>query len=274
MEDLVAMLVAWKAVVVGVWFALFFVGERLLPAAVPPPSARVPGPGWRRLGSNVALWVGNSVMSVLVVVPLTVAATQAWPELGAWRPDWWTGLPGLALDVVLLDFLIYWWHRANHVVGFFWRFHEVHHRDRFLDTTSAVRFHTGEVLLSALARAAIIVPLALPLPSILAFEALVLMGTIFHHSNLRLAPSLERPLSLVVITPSIHWVHHHAVRADTDSNYGTLFSFWDRLFSSRSRHRRLPEMRIGVEGEDERPLPGLLALPFLPRRAAAPSSGA
>lgn len=266
MDDLLATLLAWNTAVVGVWFALFFIGERLAPAAPAPAEIRFPGPGWRRIVRNIALWAGNAVLSLLVVVPLTQAAAQAWPELGAWRPGWWAGLPGVALDIVVLDFLIYWWHRANHEFVPLWRFHEVHHRDRFLDTTSAVRFHAGEVLLSALARAAIIVPLALPVTSILAFETLVLIGTIFHHSNLRLPAALERALAHVVITPSIHWVHHHAVRTDTDSNYGTLFSFWDRLFGSRSRSLRQPEMAIGVEGHDEEKLPRLLALPFLPRR--------
>ena len=69
-------------------------------------------------------------------------------------------------------------------------------------------------------------------------------------------------MSIAVITPGIHWVHHHAARVDTDSNYGTLFSFWDRLFRTRSPTRRTPTMMIGVEGESERALPTLLARPF------------
>ena len=88
----------------------------------------------------------------------------------------------------LLDGLIYWWHRANHEWPLLWRFHVVHHLDRFLDATSAIRFHFGEVLISATARAGAIVLLGFPLASILAFETLVLIATVFHHSNLRLPP--------------------------------------------------------------------------------------
>jgi sterol desaturase/sphingolipid hydroxylase (fatty acid hydroxylase superfamily) len=66
----------------------------------------------------------------------------------------------------------------------------------------------------------------------------------------------------VIITPSIHWVHHHAMRADTDSNYGTIFSFWDPLFRSRSRTRRWTTMPIGVEGSRDRPLLRLIVTPF------------
>src|SRR3546814_14614450 len=99
-----------------------------------------------------------------------------------------------------------------------------HHLDRFLDSTSALRFHFGEVLLSALARAAVVVALGFPFTSVLAFEALVLVATLFHHSNLRLPPALERPLARIVVTQSIPWVHHHAVPPHPDSNYPTVAS--------------------------------------------------
>jgi sterol desaturase/sphingolipid hydroxylase (fatty acid hydroxylase superfamily) len=140
----------------------------------------------------------------------------------------------------------------------------VHHLDRFLDTTSAVRFHFGEVVLSALARAGVVLALNIPFVSVLVFEAVVLFAAIFHHSNVRLPPTLEGTLARLVVTPSIHWVHHHRVRRDTDSNYGTLFSFWDELFGSRSATKRTAEMPIGVERRDEQPLLRLLARPFLP----------
>jgi sterol desaturase/sphingolipid hydroxylase (fatty acid hydroxylase superfamily) len=270
MDTLLATLLAWKTAVVGVWFAAFFLAEHLAPAAAPPPGAviapRLDAPGWRRLARNIVLWMANSVLALLIVLPLTRWAADSAPLLGHWRPLWWAGTAGLLLDLLLLDFLIYWWHRANHRAGFLWRFHDVHHRDEFLDTTSAVRFHSGEVLLSALARAAIIVPLALPLVSVLVFETVVLLAALFHHSNARLPRWFERPLSWLIITPSIHWVHHHAVRADTDSNYGTLLSVWDRLFGSKSSTPRRLDMPIGVEGERDADLPGLAALPFRARR--------
>ena len=258
LADIPAWPVLAKGGIVFVWFALFFVAERLAPAAEP-----LAATGLRRLGRNFAFWLINTLLSPLVVIPLTAWAAAHCPYL---RPDWWSGGPGLAFDVLLLDFLIYWWHRANHEWPLLWRFHEVHHLDRFLDSTSAIRFHFGEVLLSAGVRAAIVLLLGFPFASIVLFESLLLCATIFHHSNLRLPAGLERALSLTIITPGIHWVHHRAVRADTDSNYGTLFSFWDRMFRTRSPTRRTPEMPIGVEGEDERALPALLARPFRRRR--------
>jgi sterol desaturase/sphingolipid hydroxylase (fatty acid hydroxylase superfamily) len=246
-----------KGTVTLSWFALLFLAERLWPASPRPADA-----GLRRLGRNGSLWIINALLSPLVVLPLTAWAAGHRAEF---RPDWWSGWLGLGLDIVALDFLIYWWHQANHRLAFLWRFHEVHHLDRFLDSTSAVRFHFGEVLLSAAARAVVILLVGFPFVSVLVFEALLLCATMFHHSNLRLPSGMERRLAALIVTPSIHWVHHHAVRRDTDSNYGTLFSFWDRLFATRSPTLRSPTMPIGVEGRPEGVLPGLLARPFRAR---------
>lgn len=279
-ESLLLPLLAAKAAIVAAWVVALFAAERLWPAAMRPPDAaenwrqlaalrdRGLARGWARLARNLALWLINTGLSPLIVLPLTAWAAARGVDFGL-RPDWWSGWPGLVADLLLLDGLIYWWHRANHRFPFLWRFHAVHHLDRFLDTTSALRFHFGEVLLSALARAAVIVALGIPLTSVLAFEGLVLVATAFHHSNLRLPRPVERALSWVVVTPAIHWVHHHAVRCDTDSNYATILSLWDPLFGSRSATPRRPDMPIGVEGAREESLPSLLIRPFRSRSAAA-----
>ncbi len=248
-------LLVWKSAAVAAWFALFFLAERVHAAAMP----RAVAAPWHRLGRNMLLWAANAVMSPLLVLPLSALAAAHSLD---WRPLWWRGAGGLAVELLLLDMLIYWWHRASHVVPFLWRFHSVHHRDRFLDATTALRFHPGEVLLSAAARALVIIVLAMPLASVLVFEGLVLLATIFHHSNLKLPPRLERCLSWLVVTPSIHWVHHHRLRRDTDANYSTVLSLWDRLFTSRSPTRRSPDMTIGMEGGEELPLGELLLSPF------------
>lgn len=267
-------LIAIKGAIVLTAWLVFALVERWRPAAGGPLLlrwGRATAAAWRRAGRNIGLFTINLVLGPLIVVPITLWAADF--SLGL-RPGWWSGWTGLVLDLVLLDFWIYWWHRANHVLPLLWRFHAVHHLDETLDTTSAFRFHAGEVALSALVRAVVIVAFDLPLTSVILFEALVQTSALFHHSDMKLPPRLERLLALVIITPSIHWVHHHALRADTDSNYGTFFSFWDRLFGSRSRTRRTPAMPIGVERLHDLPLPALLASPFVPqpRANAAPAS--
>ena len=252
-----------KIIGVGGWLALLFGLERWRPRAVdslrhnPPPDE---GPyGWRRLLRNGVLWGGNIAISPLIVLPITLLAASFSPVV---RPEFLQGWAGVLLDILILDLAIYWWHRLNHEIPFLWRFHEVHHLDERLDTTTAVRFHFGEVILSACARAVPILALGIPLTTVVIFELLVLISAIFQHSNISLPPRLERTLSKVLITPSIHWVHHHAIRADTDSNYGTILSIWDPLFGTRSKTERSPAMPIGVQGLKDVPLRQLIVRPF------------
>ncbi|MDG2285918.1 MAG: sterol desaturase family protein [Alphaproteobacteria bacterium] len=252
MDEITQTLLEYKSIVVGVWLVLLFFGERLVPSA-----ERVGG--WTRVLRNAGLWGVNIGLSLAIIVPLSRWATDSALD---WRPDWFDGLLSIAIDIVILDFLIYWWHRANHVVPVLWRFHQVHHLDEFLDVTSSVRFHFGEVLLSACFWALIILALDMPLASVLAFEGVVLLAAAFQHSNLSLAKNREKAISGLLITPSIHWVHHHAVRDDTDSNYGTIFSFWDPLFGSRSPTSRTPEMKMGVESRSDVNILALLIRPF------------
>jgi sterol desaturase/sphingolipid hydroxylase (fatty acid hydroxylase superfamily) len=233
-----------------------FVLERVFPVA--PKLA-----GFARLTKNISLAAVNAILSPLIVLPLTLLATGYALQ---WRPQWLEGGLGFAFDTLVLDLWLYWWHRANHRLPFLWRFHEVHHLDETLDTTSAVRFHFGEVLLSSMARAVVILVLAVPFSSVVVFEAAIALAAIFHHSNLRLPIGVERALSAVIVTPSIHWVHHHAERRDTDSSYATVLSLWDRLFGSRSSFIRTPSMQIGVEGSHDVTLPNLLLRPFRSRR--------
>jgi sterol desaturase/sphingolipid hydroxylase (fatty acid hydroxylase superfamily) len=245
-----------KTVIVALWFAAFFIAERLARAASPPKSPA-------RLVHNGGLW-----LIVLALSPLIVAPMTAWGANHVlWmRPQWMTvgaaGAAILVLDLVLLDLWTYWLHRAYHRMPAMWRLHEVHHRDEFLDTTSAVRFHAGEVVLSATLRLIPIAILALPLATVVIFETLVLCAAVFHHSNIRLPERLESFLSGFVVTPSIHWVHHHAVGRDTNSNYATILSLWDPLFGSRSASRRFQDMKIGVEGFEDKPLLGLILMPL------------
>ena len=251
MDRIAVFLQSKGGIVLAVLVALLVL-ERLFPVA------RALG-GLRRLARNFSLASLNAILSFAVVVPVSGLAAQ-WAL--DWRPAAWSGWVGLALDLVILDCWIYWWHRANHELPFLWRFHEIHHLDEFLDASSALRFHFGEVFLSALVRAAVILLLGVPFAHVVVFETLIALVTMFHHSNVRVPPRLERLVSFVIVTPSIHWVHHHALRADTDSNYSTLLSVWDRLFASRSRTLRSVDMPIGVEGGLDRGIMALVRRPF------------
>jgi sterol desaturase/sphingolipid hydroxylase (fatty acid hydroxylase superfamily) len=259
-EGLTGLLQSKAAWIVG--FAVLMIGlERLFPAARPLAAAHLASFADRlfRVARNISLAGLNAVLSPLIVIPVSAVAAQ-WSL--DWRPPWWQGTGGLVLDLLILDFWIYWWHVANHRIPLLWRFHEVHHLDQFLDATTALRFHAGEVVLSSLVRASVIFLLGVPLTSVVVFEAAIMVAALFHHSNLKIPSRIEEPLSWIVVTPAIHWVHHHAVRRDTDSNYATILSMWDRLFGNRSPTRRWAEMPIGVERLADTRLFELLVRPF------------
>lgn len=248
-----------KFTILLAWLPALATWERLQPKAERP--ARSDGP---RLLRNVGLWLGNTAMSPLLTVPITAGAAG----LALWtRPESTQAWPLWIVDLLVLDLWIYWWHRANHEIGALWRFHQVHHLDEFLDVSTGLRFHPGEVLLSALVRGALIAALAMPLSSVLIYEVMVLAGAAFQHSNVRLAPRLEAALRWVIVTPSHHWVHHHAVRRDTDSNYATVLTLWDRLFASLSPTQRTPDLPMGLEGARDMGLLTLAALPFSRRES-------
>ena len=188
-----------------------------------------------------------------------------------WRSEaWQTGALPLVCDLLIIDALIYWWHRANHAIPFLWRFHEVHHLDTELDSTTGVRFHFGEVVLSALVRSLFVILLDIPLASVLVAEIMLQLASLLQHANLRLPNVWERRLGYVLVTPRWHEFHHRARRQDTDSNYGNLLSLWDRLFASANPQHTPASVGIGVERRSDLPLLALLLSPFRLKRSSVP----
>jgi sterol desaturase/sphingolipid hydroxylase (fatty acid hydroxylase superfamily) len=164
-----------------------------------------------------------------------------------------------------MDLTFYYWHLANHRIPVLWRFHAVHHIDPDLDVSTALRFHFGEIALSAGLRLLQVTLIGIDAATYAIYEITFQANTLFHHSNVRLPVRLERWLNLLLVTPRMHGIHHSEVRAETDSNYSVVLPWWDRL------HRRLclnvPQSRltIGVpaycEPADQRLL-SLLTMPF------------
>lgn len=169
------------------------------------------------------------------------------------------------LAILLLDVWTYWWHRANHEIQFLWRFHRMHHSDPWMDVTTARRFHPGEILFSSLLRLPLIFLLGIHLRELLLYG--VLMGVVvdFHHANIALPEQLDRFLRTLIVTPAMHKVHHSHLQPETDSNYTSLLSVWDRLFGSFRLRPDLAAIEIGLDDWSAPPFQtakGLLATPF------------
>jgi sterol desaturase/sphingolipid hydroxylase (fatty acid hydroxylase superfamily) len=165
--------------------------------------------------------------------------------------------------VLLLDYTLWWWHRLNHVAPPLWRFHVVHHLDRDLDASTALRFHFGEMALAALFRATQVRFLGVDEEALLWWQRVLLVSILFHHSNIELPERFERRLVRVFVTPRMHGIHHSEVMEQTNSNWSSLFSWWDMLHGTFIYDVPQASITIGVEGfREDLGLPKLLALPF------------
>ena len=174
------------------------------------------------------------------------------------------------LAFLLMDLTFYYWHLANHKLAVLWRFHTVHHLDPDLDVSTALRFHPGEVLLSAGFRVLQVSLLGVSPLTCMLYEGVFQASTLFHHSNVRLPLRAERLLNLVLVTPRMHGIHHSVVAEETNANYATVFSWWDRLHRSMRLDVPQATLVIGVpayhEPRDNAWWP-VLTLPFRPQRA-------
>jgi len=213
------------------------------------------------LGAAVGL-----VAAPLLVLAERLGAGQGW---GVCALDAVDGIGCTIAVLLLFDLWMYAWHRANHRIPLLWRFHRVHHTDPSMDSTTALRFHPGELLLSNLANLPIVVLLGMTLSQLIVYKTLMIVVILFHHSNLAVPARVDRLLRTVIVSPAVHRVHHSVVRSETDSNYGTLFSFWDRLFGSYRRRADGHAIRFGIGAYDDnrwQQLRGLLELPLKPVR--------
>ncbi len=212
---------------------------------------------WHRITKNYGFFAINALVAGLIIIPLTQYFTNLWH----YRPD---NSYFLLADILIYDLMIYGWHRLNHQIKFLWRFHQIHHYDNAIDVSTAVRFHFGEVILSAIFRIPIIIIFDMPNESIIIAETILLCASIFQHANWNLSPKWDKIISLIFITPAWHFLHHHAIQADTDSHYGNVFSFWDRIFQTRAQSKfRKANMIIGLQAKTDKDFMRLLKQPFL-----------
>lgn len=217
--------------------------------------------------------LGLAVLSILVIrVSVGAAAWQA----ATWAAENQIGLFNLtpiptrlniALSLLLLDLAIYAQHIAAHRWLWFWRLHQVHHSDLDFDTTTAVRFHPFEIMLSMLYKVAMALLLGVDPNGIIAFEIILNGCALFNHGNIGLPNTWERRLRYLIVTPNMHRIHHSALTKETDSNYGFSLSCWDRLFKTYTADAKLPQvdMTIGLhEFRDQAELSffQLLIMPF------------
>jgi sterol desaturase/sphingolipid hydroxylase (fatty acid hydroxylase superfamily) len=225
----------------------------------------------RRLVRNYVFSLPAFVLLRLALIPIPLAIS-IWAARAHFGLLHWIPLPGIVVasaSFLLMDWAYYWWHYATHRVPLLWRFHNVHHTDLDLDVTTAARFHFGEILFSIPFRILVVLLFGIPPLVYLVFEIVFESASLFHHSNWRLSLGVERFLNHIIVTPRMHGIHHSIVERETDSNWGTIFCWWDKLHRSLRRDIRQDELTIGVAAfrdEEELTVGKLLALPFKEQR--------
>ena len=176
-------------------------------------------------------------------------------------------IAAIVAAVLLLDFWHYAWHILWHKIPILWRFHVVHHHDPEVDSTTAFRFHTGEIILSMTALALAVPFFGLTMIHILIFKLILLSTSLFHHANVKIPAHIDRALRAVIVTPRMHWVHHSRWTPETDSNYSAIFSIWDRLFGTYRVREDTRDIELGLDGysaADTDTLRGILLTPVGP----------
>jgi sterol desaturase/sphingolipid hydroxylase (fatty acid hydroxylase superfamily) len=212
------------------------------------------GLGFSAVTASVAMWARQAQFGLL----------NRWDG-----PLWFETL----LALLLFDGWMYLWHRANHAVPFLWRFHRMHHSDPDVDVTTALRFHAGEIAVSSALRLALIPLLGLQIWQVILYETLLLPVIAFHHSNVALPERWDRRLRAVIVSPNMHRVHHSDWQPETDSNFASIFSWWDRLAKTYRLRNDVRTLRYGLrefDSIDWQSLWGLLKTPFASPRGDIP----
>jgi sterol desaturase/sphingolipid hydroxylase (fatty acid hydroxylase superfamily) len=254
-ESFIRLFLFWGAL-------LFFLTLEILIPYRPPSVSKV-----KRWTNNLALTIFNSILLNLVfasaiVFTATYAQTHKIGMLNVVQAPTWLKI---FITVAFMDFMLYVWHLLNHEVPLLWRFHRVHHSDLNMDVSTATRFHFGELAISAVIKISLIFFLGASPIGVLIFESLLVLCAQFHHSSLKISKSFETLWWILFVPPSMHRIHHSVKIKERNSNYGTIFSIWDRFLGTLLANLDQTKIRIGVgayQKPDKLNFHQLLVMPF------------
>jgi sterol desaturase/sphingolipid hydroxylase (fatty acid hydroxylase superfamily) len=229
---------------------------------------------WHHAGINIFFTITTIIVNFILAFILIKTASwttennfgilQLLPEI----PIWLYTIIGLLLLDLIGAYLV---HFVEHKIKFLWRFHLIHHTDTWIDTTTANRHHPGESVIRFVFTTLGVLIVGSPMWMVFLYQSLSVIFSQFNHANISLPDKLDVFLSYFIVSPNMHKVHHHYMLPHTDSNYGNIFSVWDRLFGT---YTTLPKDQLiyGVDThmqpEENNQLKNLLQIPFQKLRSA------
>lgn len=214
---------------------------------------------------NFEFWAINVVVmgAACGACACTVALWAESRDLGLFRSMQTSPAVQIVATVLVLDFVSYVWHRANHTIPLLWRFHQVHHSDPAFTASTAVRFHPGELLLSLPLRLVAVGALGASPTGIIIFEILFAIANLLEHGNIDLPLRLERRLAYLWITPALHRRHHSTQVHELNRNFGTIFVLWDRALGTHLESSSAQSVTAGLPyPADASTVRQALVLPF------------
>lgn len=232
------------------------------------PFVKFPYNKWQHAGINIFFTITTMIVNFCLAMILLAAANwtnESHFGILNWLPTlnvWIYAFIGLLLMDLIGAYLP---HLIEHKTRFLWRFHLIHHTDTFIDTTSANRHHPGESVLRFIFTTLGVLIVGAPMWMAFLYQTMSIVATQFNHANIVLPKKLDNFLSYLIVSPDMHKVHHHYVLPYTDSNYGNIFSVWDRLFGTFMTIER-DQLVYGVDThmkpEENNKLANLLMIPF------------
>ena len=254
-----------RFILMGVFFLVFFMMERAFPQV----DRGIVGK--KHDVSNLGLGVFNLFVGRYFAL-FTVYALAKYLEsleIGVMNMVSFDSRLKLILGVVFLDCINYWWHRLLHRVSFLMRFHNIHHTDKLLNVTSALRFHFFEVLIGHLFKLPFIFLTGLPVEALLLYDVIFNINVYFHHSNIRIDRRLDILLSKLVVTPYIHRIHHSMKWRESNSNFSSFLILWDKVFGTFLPQGDISTPGYGIPGYDDEKYQGFIYMikqPFIEKK--------
>ena len=223
----------------------------------------------KRWPHQIGLIILNT-LSIRLFFPVAAVGTAHYMQQHNWGiMNWLDFNPVIATigGFLFLDFAIYWQHVVAHRLDWFWKLHRTHHADTDYDLTTGLRFHPLEIILSMLIKMLVVMLLGIPATAVILFEIVLSGSAMFNHSNIKLPGKIEPILRKIIVTPSMHRIHHSTQQFEHDSNYGFFLSIWDRFFNSYTDKAMQDDqtMPIGLKifrDKKQQQLDKILKMPF------------
>ena len=238
------MVLQWRLVFLAALLLILWVSEAIIPLRRNNRDHLL-----TNIGFTLTVVIINSLLVFLLIRTIDFCYNN---HIGIFRFLEIPYLVQVVLGVFILDFIAaYLSHRVMHKYSIFWKFHQVHHLDEMVDVTTGLRHHPLETLFRFFFLIVGVIILGAPLSIVVIYQTLSAINALFEHSNIKLNARIESVMRKLIVTPDVHKIHHSSDQKFTDSNYGNIFSIWDRLFRTYQKTNETEKLTYGLDANSE-----------------------